>query len=224
MGIFTRMRDIIAANINSILDRAEDPEKMVRLMIQEMEDTLIEVKANCAGVMADQKKIERELAAAGREAEQWESKAALAVGKGRDDLARAALAEKRHFADRVAALEEQMTRARSAVAQFQEDITALETKLADARERQRSIIHRRTAARSRLDAQGKIRRIDTSEAFAKFEAYENQIDRMEADAHLTDSLRPKRPTLREELAGLEHADEIERELDQLKQRTRPAGQ
>ncbi len=216
MGIFTRMRDIVSANINAMLDHAEDPEKMVRMMIQEMEDTLVEVKASCAAVMADQKKQERQLAATRAEIEAWEARARLAVEKGRDDLARAALVEKQRFTARGHSLEEEMERTRQAVIDFQEDIVQLEKKLADARDKQRSIIHRRSAALARRDTQTKIRAIDTSEAFARFEAYENGIERLEAEAGLVDALRPKTQSLREEFNNLEHAEEIEQELDRLR--------
>jgi phage shock protein A len=224
MGIFTRLRDIVNANINAILDRAEDPEKMVRMMIQEMEDTLIEVKSSCAGVIADQKKLERTLDGARRELADWAARAELAVAKGRDELARAALVEKRRHTQRVEALEHDLERTREAVGHFKEDIAALEAKLADAREKQRSIIQRRSAAISRNKTASQIRKVDTSEAFARFEAYEQGIERLEAEAGLVDSLRPTRspqPTLREQLDALEHEDEIERELEQLKQKAHP---
>ncbi|MEN6624772.1 MAG: phage shock protein PspA [Candidatus Sumerlaeia bacterium] len=216
MGIFTRLRDIVSANLNAMLDKAEDPEKMVRMMIQEMEDTLVEVKSSCAAVMADQKKQERQLAGTRAEIDAWDARARLAVQKGREDLARAALVEKQRYAERARVLEDEMAKTRQAVTDFQEDIAQLEKKLADAREKQRSIIHRRTAAMARRDAQSRIRAIDTSEAFAKFEAYENGIDRLEAEAGLVDSLRPKTPSLREEFNQLEHADEIEQELQRIK--------
>lgn len=222
MGIFTRFRDIVSANLNSILDRAEDPEKMVRMMIQEMEDTLIEVKSNCAGVMAQGKGIERQLAGAEREVADWERKAALAVDKGRDDLARAALAEKRRHGARLETLQAELAQTRETVASFQDDIRQLETKLADARDKQRIILQRRQAAESRLRTQGHVRRVDTSEAFVKFETYERGIERLEAEAELTDGLRPKKNAgLAEQLHDLEHADEIESELAALKARARP---
>jgi phage shock protein A len=220
MGIFTRLRDIVSSNLNAILDHAEDPEKMVRLMIQEMEDTLIEVKSNCAGVIADQKRLQRLIDAARADVADWEAKARLAVEKGRDDLARAALVEKKRHDLRVEGLEREMEAARTAVAGFKEDIAALEAKLADAREKQRSIIQRRAAAVSRKTTAGQIRRIDTSEAFAKFEAYERGIERLEAEAEIHDSLRPKQPTLREQLATLEHQDEVEQELSKLKRQVK----
>jgi phage shock protein A len=104
MGIFTRFRDIVGSNINSMLDRAEDPEKLIKLMIQEMEDTLIELKSACAGVIAESKKVERQLVTMEKRVEYWEGKANLAVNKGRDDLAREALLEKRRHSQRAESL------------------------------------------------------------------------------------------------------------------------
>jgi phage shock protein A len=224
MGIFTRFRDIVSANLNAILDRAEDPEKMVRLMIQEMEDTLVEVKSSCAGLIADQKKLERTRAGVQQEADHWAAKAELAVSKARDDLARAALAEKRRYQDRFTHLEEELTHTRDAVSSLQAEIGQLEIKLAEARDKQRTIIQRRTAAMVCRESQQRIRRIDTSEAFVKFEAYERGIDRLEAEAQLVDGLRPKvKDRLHEEFATLEHEDDIERELKELKEKAKPAG-
>ena len=221
MGIFSRFRDIVTSNINAILDHAEDPEKMVRLMIQEMEDTLIEVKSNCAGFMAEGKRLERSLESVQSEASAWENKARLAVEKGRDDLARAALAEKQRHLRKVDSLKEQVDQTRELVGQTQAEITQLEQKLSDAREKQRLIVQRRAAAMSRIQSQTKIRQMDTTEAFAKFEAYENGIDRLEAEAGLVDSLRPKDGGLREKFAELEHADAVEQELEDLKKQVRP---
>lgn len=216
MGIFSRFRDIVSSNINSILDRAEDPEKMVRLMIQEMEDTLIEVKSSCAGFMAEQKRTERALREALSEAEAWQARARMAVEKQRDELARSALAEKQQYAQRAERLQAQVEQTRELVASTQGDIAQLEVKLADAREKQRLIIQRRAAAVNRLNTQQKIRRADTTDAFVKFEAYENNIERLEAEADLTDSLRPKTTSLREQFSQLEHSEQIEQELEKLK--------
>lgn len=224
MGIFTRFRDIVSANLNAMLDRAEDPEKMVRLMIQEMEDTLIEVKSSCAGFMAEQKRIERAIDGVRGEVELWDGRARLAVQKDRDDLARQALAEKQRFVQKMERLSEELRQTREMVAHTQEDIAQLEAKLADAREKQRSIIQRRAAAVNRLQAQTRIRKIDTTEAFAKFEAYESGIDRLEAEAHLTDSLRPKAAAnLGDQFRELEHSDVVERELEELKKQAQGGG-
>lgn len=216
MGIFTRFSDIVSSNINAILDRAENPEKLVRLMIQEMEDTLIEVKSQCAGVIADQKKVERSLKDAEGYVTEWEDKAKLAVNKGRDDLAKAALNEKRRYTRKVDFMTEELARTKELVETFRGDITQLEEKLNDAREKQRSIIQRRAAAMARHEAQTRIRRIDTSDAFVKFEAYEHSIDRLEGEAELVDSLRPKQTDLREEFSKLENEEEVEQELEALK--------
>jgi phage shock protein A len=220
MGIFTRFRDIVSSNLNAILDKAEDPEKMVRLMIQEMEDTLIEVKSSCAGIIATQKKIERELDEAETQSAEWEDKAKLALRKEREDLARAALNEKRNWAKRVTILTEELEHSKAMVSQFQSDISQLEAKLNDARDKQRTIIQRRAAAHARHYAQTRIRQADTSEAFMKFEAYENGIERMEAEAHLVNSFRPKEGSLRDQFVNLEHEEEIEQELETLKKQVR----
>ncbi|MCX7014417.1 MAG: phage shock protein PspA [Candidatus Sumerlaeota bacterium] len=217
MGIFTRFRDIVASNLNAILDRAEDPEKMVRLMIQEMEDTLVEVKASCAGVIAEQKKLERALDHARFLEKEWASKAELAVAKGRDDLARGALAEKSRFARRAESLGKEIEQIKETVLHFQSEIAQLEAKLNEARDKQRTILQRRAAAMASREAQARIRKVDTSEAFTKFEAFEQRVDRMEAEADLVNSLRPK-DALREEFSALERAESIERELEELKQR------
>lgn len=220
MSIFTRFRDIVTSNINAILDHAEDPEKMVRLMILEMEDTLVEVKSNCAAVMADQKKLERLLRDLSGAVEDWEAKARLAIKKDRDDLARAALSEKRRTSMRTESLKRELEMTKDTVANFQSDIVQLESKLNDAREKQNAIIQRRTAAVTRRQAQQRIRKIDTSSAFAKFEAYENGIEKMEAEAELTDSFRPKKKSLHAQFADLEYEDEVEAELNELKEKSK----
>jgi phage shock protein A len=222
MGVFTRFCDIVTANLNAILDRAEDPEKMVRLMIQEMEDTLIEVKSACAGFMADQKRAERELGQVEVDAAGWDARARLAVEKGRDDLARAALAEKQRYTQKIASLRDVAERFRDLVVKTQSDIGQLEAKLNDAREKQRIIISRRAAAMNRFTTQSRIRQFDTSEAFVKFEAYENGIDRLEAQANLVDSFRPKE-SLRAQFADLEHSETVEQELDTLKKEIQQQG-
>lgn len=215
MGVFTRFRDIVSSNLNSILDKAEDPEKMVRLMILEMEDTLIEIRGACAGVIADQKKAERELRENETAAAEWDARARLAVNKGREDLARTALVEKRAPAERAEALRREMDRFRETVASFQDDLSQLEAKLADAREKQRSIIARGVAAQAKRQVQSAIRKVDTSDAFVKFEMYENHIDRMTAEADLINKHRPKSDA-RSEFAALEREDQIEEELTRLK--------
>jgi len=214
MGIFTRFRDIISANINAMLDKAEDPEKLIKLMIREMEDTLVEIKASCAGVMADGKKIERQLEEAQSREKQWRERAELAVNKGRDDLAREALVEKRGYNDRSDALKRELEECESLVAQYQDDIRQLEEKLGTARERQRVLVQRHIHANRKKRAQQEIRRMNSAEAVIKFEELENRIERMEAEADLVNFGR--KPTLETELDTLVVDDEIEKELQGLK--------
>jgi phage shock protein A len=214
MGIFTRFRDIISSNISAMLDKAEDPEKLVSLMIREMEDTLVEIKASCAGVMASNKRVHRQMMDAQAQATNWEQKAALAVTKGRDDLAREALVEKRRYSERVGSLEQELTEMNGLVDQYQEDIRQLEDKLRAAREKQRLLVQRHIHATKKRRTQEEIRRIETSEAIVKFEEFENRIERMEAEADLVNYGR--KPALDLQFEELMVDAEIEKELQMLK--------
>lgn len=214
MGIFTRVRDIISSNINAMLDKAEDPEKLVKLMIREMEDTLVEIKASCAGAMAAKKKIARQTEEARSRAEAWAEKAQLAVDKGRDDLAREALLEKRRYLDRAHALEDELGQCDGLVGQYQGDILQLEEKLAAVREKQRLLVQRHIHAQRKKCAESGIRKFDTSDALVRFEHFENRIERMEAEAGLVNFGR--KPTLDEEFAKLKGDEQLEKELAALK--------
>ncbi len=214
MGIFTRFRDIISSNINAMLDKAEDPEKLIKLMIREMEDTLVEIKVSCAGVMANSKKVQRQMEEFQSRAKYWEEKAALAINKGRDDLAREALVEKRRYTDRASAIEQEAIEHNALVEQYQEDILQLEDKLRSAHEKQRMLVQRHIHANRKKRAQEEIRRMDSSEAIFKFEELENRIERMEAEADMVNFGR--KPTLEGELDSLLVDDEIEKELKSLK--------
>ncbi|HEV8718519.1 MAG TPA: phage shock protein PspA [Candidatus Binatia bacterium] len=214
MGIFTRLSDIISSNLNAMLDKAEDPEKLIRLMIQEMEDTLVEIKASCAGVMATKKSAQRELEETRTRAQQWGEKAQLAVNKGREDLAREALLEKRRYRERATVLEKELSQCDALVEQYQADMSQLEDKLGAAREKQRILVQRHIHAQRRKRAQQEIRRLDTADALIRFEQFENRIERMEAEADLVNFGR--KPPLEEEFARLEGDEEIEKELQTLK--------
>ncbi len=214
MGIFTRFRDIISSNINAMLDRAEDPEKLIKLMIREMEDTLVELKASCAGVMADARKVERRLDEAENRVSSWQAKAALAVDRGRDDLAREALQEKRRHGRLAESFRIEVAELHSLIEQYHQDIRQLEDKLKSAREKQRLLVQRHIHARRRIRAQEEIRRVDSADAVLKFEALESRIDRMETEADLINFGRKNR--LEEELDTLTLDEEIENELQALK--------
>lgn len=214
MGIFTRFRDIVSSNINAMLDKAEDPEKLIKLMIREMEDTLVELKASCAGVMANMKKIERQLEEAGARSAQWEERAALAVSKGRDDLAREALIEKRRYNERANALDTEYQDHKVLVEQYQGDIHQLEDKLSKAREKQRILQQRHIHAQKKRRAQEDIRHMDSADAIYKFEEFENRIERMEVEADLVNMGR--KPSLEDEFDTLLVDEDIEKELNRIK--------
>ena len=214
MGIFTRFRDIVASNINGMLDRAEDPEKLIKLMIQEMEDTLIELKAACAGVIAERRKTEARCEAVSSRIDYWAAKAELAVSRKRDDLAREALVEKRRFTEALEALSATLEAHASLLDQYRRDIRQLEETLKSAHEKQRVLVQRHIHARRRIEAQRDIRHFDSSETLSRFEEFEKQIDGMEAEAGLVNAARSA--GLENELDKLALDDEIEAELESLK--------
>jgi phage shock protein A len=197
-----------------MLDRAEDPEKLIKLMIQEMEDTLIELKAACAGMMAESKRVEHQQAANARRTKYWDDNAKLAVNKGREDLAREALIEKRRFVQRTESLTNELTEHQVLLDQYHDEIRQLEEKLKSAREKERLLVQRHIYATRKRRAQEEIRRVDNTDTIIKFEELEHRIDHMEAEADLVNFGR--KPNLEDELERLAMAEEIENELRSLK--------
>lgn len=210
MGVFTRFKDIVSANINSMLDRAEEPEKMIRLMIQEMEETLVELKASCAGLMADQKRIVREQEQNSAREGMWESRARLAMDKGREDLAREALVERLAAQRAVDGLEREVERFGVLIEQAREDIELLEAKLESAKERQRSLAKRIVRADQRMKARTNASRVQSADVLMRFDQFEQRIERMEAEAELASPRRGR--DLEQEFALLEGGDEIEEQI------------
>lgn len=220
MGIFTRFRDIISSNINAMLDAAEDPEKMIRLMIQEMEETLIEMKSACAGTLATQTRLERSVHEARQTVAKWENNARMALERHREDLAREALIEKRRYSDQVQSLEQEMRSSSDLVQDHRAQILELEKKLQLARERQRLLAQRHVQASQKFRAQSQIREFEQSSAVMRFDQFESRIEQMEAAAGLVRP--PKAATLEERFASLQRDEEIEKELQRLKSETQPA--
>mgnify|MGYP005634244657 CR=1 FL=1 len=214
MGIFTRFKDIVAANINSMLDKAEDPEKLIRLMIREMEDTLIEIKSSCANAIANQKKVQRLLEDIEEKESFWARKAELAVEKGKDSLARQGLQEKRRYTQKSEDLQLEVSELGVIVEQYRDDMQELESKLKSAREKQRMLIQRHLRATGKKKAREEIRRADSDEVLKKFEELEQQIERMEAEADLVNY--GKSSVLEAEFEKLEADDDIENELKKIK--------
>ena len=216
MGIFTRFSDIVNSNINAILDKAEDPEKIVRLMIQEMEDTLVEVRSAAARSIADKKDLNRRIETLERDLSNWDGKAELALRKGREDLAKAALVEKSRVAAAVDALKQDYLAVDEGLAKLNEDISRLESKLDDAKTRQKALLARHKTANSRLAARKKIHDYKIDDAMVRFEQYTRRIDDVEGRVEAYDLGLPK--DLNHEFASLEAEESIKAELDILKRR------
>lgn len=216
MGIFTRFSDIVNSNINAILDKAEDPEKIVRLMIQEMEDTLVEVRSAAARSIADKKDLNRKLEALEGEQREWDNKAELALRKGREDLAKAALVEKSRAAAAVDIIKSDYLAVDEGLGKLNDDIARLENKLADAKARQKSLLARHKTANSRLAARRKIHDYKIDDALVRFEQYTRRIDDVEGRIEAYDLGLPK--DLTHEFASLAAEESVEKELNDLKQR------
>jgi phage shock protein A len=204
-----------------MLDRAEDPEKMIRLMIREMEDTLVEIKASCAGTMAQVAKGNRELADLQEKLERWTERAQLAVSKGKEDLAREALMEKRAAQKRLEVVQEENTRLQEVVQHYKKDMGELEAKLEQARNKHKSLIQRHVRAQQSVQAQSQIRKINTQSTMLRFDKFEQRIERMEADADLVNY--GAKGEVVDRFAALERDDEIEAELRALKEKRDQVG-
>lgn len=216
MGVFSRMSDIINSNVNAMLDKAEEPEKVVRLIIQEMEDTLVEVRSAAARTIADRKELERRMTHARREADEWQRRAELAITKGRDDLAKAALAEKKHMDGAQDSLKEQYNEIELGLAKLNDDIAALQGKLADAKHRQKALESRHHTATHRLKARSRTHDERINSALGRFEHYERKLEHMEGKVDAYDL--GKQHDLNREFAELETNDHVEAELAALKER------
>jgi len=215
MGIFSRITDIVNSNLNSILDRAEDPEKMVRLIIQEMEDTLVEVRTTTARAIAEQKQVERHKRHAESEVSDWERKAQVAVDKGRDDLAKAALLEKRRASEKCQQLAAELKVLAETLDKLSSDTQGLQAKLKDAKARQKSISIRAKTARTQIGIRRRLGENNVNDALERFEQYERKLDDLEGEVNAYDLAQR---TLSEQIDELEVDEELSEELAELKSR------
>lgn len=213
MGIFSRFTDIINSNINNLLDKAEDPAKMVRLIIQEMEDTLVEVRSSSAKTLADKKDLVRQIERFEKEVTDWQDKAELALSKNREDLARAALLEKKKSADNAASLNEELIHIEEHIAKLQVEISQLQDKLSDAKTRQKAILIREKTAQSRLKVKKNINTDKVNDALGRFDQYERKIDDIESQIESYDI---GNKSLSDEISELEADESVDNELAELK--------
>ena len=213
MGIFSRFSDIVNSNINALLDKAEDPEKMVRLIIQEMEDTLVEVRSTSAKTIAEKKELQRVVSRLEEDVADWQGKAELALSKDRDDLARSALIEKQKAADQATSVNADITNLDLHISKLQDEVSQLQEKLADAKARQKTMLMRQQTVASRLEVKKSLDSTRLNDAMYKFERYEQKIDNLEAQVESYDL---GKKTLRDEFAELASQDKIDSELAALK--------
>lgn len=213
MGIFSRFTDIINSNINALLDKAENPEKMVRLIIQEMEDTLVEVRSTSAKTLAERKDLQRRLQRIQEEVKDWEDKATLALTKGREDLAKAALLEKSKVAEQAESIERELDSLNEQLEKLQQETSQLQEKLADAKNRQKAIALRQQSAATRLEVKKQLDGGKISDAMERFERYESKIDSVEAQVEAYDM---GKRSLADEISQLENDSKVDDELAALK--------
>lgn len=214
MGIFSRFADIINSNISSLLDKAEDPEKMVRLIIQEMEDTLVEVRSTSAKVLAEKKEILRRITKVQEQVLDWGNKAELALSKDREDLAKAALIEKQKASELADTLTQELVIVEEQITRLKEEVNLLQEKLVDAKARQKTIIMRKQTASSRLEVKKQLDSSKIDNAMSKFEQYERRVEGLESQVDAYDLGNKK--TLSDEFAALEAEDSVNAELEALK--------
>lgn len=213
MGIFSRFSDIVNSNINALLDKAEDPEKMVRLIIQEMEDTLVEVRSSSAKTIAEKKELQRVVNRLQDDVTEWQAKAELALSKEREDLARSALIEKQKAAEQAEVVAADIANLDEHIGKLQDEVAQLQEKLADAKARQKAMLMRQKTVASRLEVKKSLDSNRINDAMYKFERYEQKIDTLEAQVEAYDL---GKKTLKDEFAELAAQDKIDNELAQLK--------
>ncbi|MDR3201408.1 MAG: PspA/IM30 family protein [Spirochaetales bacterium] len=217
MGVFTRFKDIVSSNINSLLDKAEEPEKMIRLMIQEMEDTMVELKANCAEKLGALKSIDREKGELEGVLKRWEGRAKLAVSSGKDDLAREALHEKQVCLNQMEILKKDKKHLETLVKESQDQILLLETKLEEVNQKHRLLIQRGVHARDTTRTRNTLAAASGRDSIRRFDEMERRIERMEAEAELAGPAASGKAGLEKEFSRMEKSQNIEDELAALKE-------
>lgn len=219
MGMFSRINDIVQANINAMLDKAEDPEKIIRLIIQEMEETLVEVRTDAARYIAKQKTLVRQIDGANKEISGWQDKAQLAMNNDKESLAKAALIEKQKYVNKLASLEEQQKHLSESIDKIQQDTSRLNSKLAEAKAKQKTLVQRRNSAQTRLKVKQADHESKIDDAMTRFENYEQRIDYLEAQVDAYDLTQSNEAnSLQAQFDAMQADEAIEKELEELKKK------
>ncbi len=213
MGVFSRVADIVNSNLNAMLDKAQDPSKMIRLIIQEMEQTLVEIRTSAARGIADKKELLRKKEHYERDIDEWKRKAEIAVRKERDDLAKAALVECHKSTEVLETIDNELTAIDEMLAKMNEDIATLTLKLKDAKARQAALVVRNKSAQARLNVRRQLSERNVDDAVIRFEQYERKIDDLEGEV---ESFDMGQKTLAEEISELEADEKLDEELAKLK--------
>lgn len=221
MGVFSRMSDIVNSNINSMLDKAEDPEKMVSMIIREMNETLVEVRTTAAKAIADKKRLTRENRQRLEEVEHWQNQAEIAIRKDRDDLARAALTERKKAEHEVEIVSEELKAVETMLEKLNLDIQTLDEKLGEAKARKEAILLRGQTAQARLGVRKQLSHRNIDDAMERFELYERQMDDLEGKV---ESFDVGKKSLSEEIDNLVVDEEIESDLEELKRSVKSDGE
>ncbi len=215
--MFTRMSDIVQANINAILDKAEDPAKVIKLLIQEMEETLVELRSVAATNLAEKKQVQRQAEKLQKQINAWQSKAVLAVEKNREDLARAALVEKHYSQQKLSALTDEQNVVAESLSTLQTDMGKMQDKLVEARAKQKSLIVRERSVAVRMTVKNRSHSVKIDDAIIRFEQYERRIDDLESQVDAYDLVNEVQG-LNAQFNQLEAESQIEQELDVLRKK------
>lgn len=217
MGIFTRFADIVNSNINALLDKAEDPEKLIRLIVQEMEDTLVEVRTASARTIADKKEISKRIQKLENDANEWEKKAELALSKNREDLAKGALLERNKASDAADELNSELEKVENELQRLTAEVSQLQEKLNDARARQKALLMRHNTTSSRLKVKRSLYENTGGDAVDKFDRFERKLNDLESEV---ESYDVGNRSLADEINDLENEEAIDQQLAELKKRVK----
>ena len=220
MNVFKRFSDILNSNLNSMLDKAEDPEKLVNMIIREMETTLFNVRSESAKTIANKKEMQRQLKDFVSEVASWQKRAELALDKGRDDLAKQALEEKHRISDAIEAQTKELAALEAALAKLEHDISKLQSKLNEATARRKAIVARHETVRSSIQIRQKIAVTGIDTALNRFNRFEKRLDEMEAEVEAMDL--GQNVSLSQQIDGLQSDEDLNKELDELKTKMKKA--